>query len=985
MKKPLSTVLVALAALLLAAMPEAAAQYFTAGSDPAGIKWRQMDYENYSVIYPQGMDSLARRYIYLFEKSRGHAQDGMRITVPKVPIVLHPYAITGNSTAAWGPKRLEVFTTPKPYGGLPLNYEEQTALHTNRLLAYMAQYDTYIFRFMQHGPFGQQAVALGVGFYPSVWQAIGNAALFVGQETPSGFGRNGESLMFYRAAFVEGDVRSYDRWRYGSYRDHTPPKEAFGYIINSNLQFYSGNWYALGDVLTIQMRDWWDLFGYWNKSFLAGSGKTVRKHWRFISAFYPTIWTDDYLRRGHYTATEPLLNKEERLYTEFRDIVPDGEGGAWATRQGMQYTKQLVHIGNDGKTARLRAFSDRTSRITRGADGKLYWSEEIPDPRWELRSTSIIRSYDPQTGRTRNVSRGTRWFNPSVSENADSLFVADYKIEGGSACVVTDPATGDILREIPAPAHGQITETVVTGGRIYALVITENGQGLYSTSADGVKEPLWRCEIKDQYSYIQHLSATGGDINFVCDRDGVCQIYRFSPADGSLKKAANARFGQFYPTFTPEGDLICGDYDSRGMHPVRIKADSLEWKPAVMERDLRAAYPMAEHLSDIASYAVDEPEDGEMARLKAETDTLQGRPYSKGGHLFNIHSWAPFYASVNRITTMSYEEFYQLIGLGATVISQNTLGTAVTQLGYEYHDKRHTGHFYFNYTGWYPAIELSADINDHELLGKGKGQPFSIDASARVYIPWNFSRGGWNRGLIPYIKGDWCNDGIFNLTYGARWYSVLERSKRQLSPRLGFGLELDGRRVYDDLGTRDLSYLYAYGYLPGITKDQSLKLTAGFQKQWQSDEGTAPTYALSNLAKMPRGYSQMPLTDYMKFTADYGIFIYLGDVTWPWLYYLSRMQIVPFADFAVNRSPVYGIRETERKSWIERLLGGSDKEFDAIVPGARNPEILYSYGADILVSGHFFRIGSEITVGVRYARTGEGRNTWQVVFGHNMK
>ena len=394
---------------------------------------------------------------------------------------------------------------------------------------------------------------------------------------------------------------------------------------------------------------------------------------------------------------------------------------------------------------------------------------------------------------------------------------------------------------------------------------------------------------------------------------------------------------------------------------------------------------MAEHLSDIASYAADEPEDGEMARLKAETDTLRGRPYSKGEHLFNIHSWAPFYASINRITTMSYEEFYQLIGLGATVISQNTLGTAVTQLGYEYHDKRHTGHLYFNYTGWYPAIELTADINDHELLDKGKGQPFSIDASARVYIPWNFSRGGWKRGLIPYIKGDWCNDGILNLTYGARWYSMLERSKRQLSPRLGLGLELDGRRVYDDSGSRDLSYLYAYGYLPGFTPDQSLKLTAGFQKQWKSDDGTAPAHALANLAKMPRGYSQMPLTDYMKFTADYGIFIYLGDVTWPWLYYLSRLQIVPFADFAVNRSPVYGIGETEHKSWIDRMLNGGSKEFGAIVPGARNPEILYSYGADILVSGHFFRIGSEITVGVRFARTGEGRNTWQVVFGHNMK
>ena len=985
MRKSLSRICVALAALLMAALPEAAAQYFTAGSDPAGTKWRQMDYDHYSVIFPQGMDSLAKRYLFLFEKSRDRAQEGMRIINPKVPIVLHPYAITGNSTAAWGPKRLEVFTTPKPYGGLPLNYDEQTALHTNRLLGYMSQYDTHVFRFMQHGPFGQHAVAFGVGFYPSVWQAVGDAALFVGDETQSGFGRNGESLMFYRAAFVEHDIRSYDRWRYGSYRDYTPSTEAFGYIINSNMRFYSGNPYAMGDVLGFQMRDWWDVFGYWNKSFLAGSGKTVRKHWRFISAFYPTIWSDDYIRRGHYTSTLPLLNKEERLYTEFRDIVPDGDGGAFATKKGMQYVKQLVHIEKDGSQKRMRAFSDKASRIVKGADGKLYWSEEIPDPRWELRSSSVILSYDPATGRTRNVSRGTRWFNPSVSENGDALFATEYKIEGGSSCVMIDPSTGAVKAEIPAPKGGQITETVQAAGRLYALIITEKGQGLYSIDPDR-KE--WRCEIKDQHGYIQHISQTNGEINFVCDRDGICQIYRFSPADGSLRKAANARFGQFYPTFAPNGDLICGDYDSRGMHPVRIPADSLEWKPVEMERDARAAYPMAEHLTDIARYGAGATDDAELDRISTEIASLESKPYRKAGKLFNIHSWAPFYGNVNRIMKMSYDELYQLVGLGATVISQNTLGTAVTQLGYEYHDRRHTGHINFNYSGWYPAIELTADFNDHELLLDGKGKPFSIDAGARIYIPWNFSRGGWNRGLIPYVEGNWCNDGIFNFTYGARWYSVLERSKRQLSPRLGFGLEVDGRTLWDAQGTRDLSYIYTYGYLPGFTKDQSLKLTAGFQKQWQAtgdeERFAAPSYALSNLAKMPRGYNQMPLTDYAKFTADYGIFIYLGDVTWPWLYYLSRMQIVPFADFAINRGAVYSVKERENQSFIDRLIHGKT-EFDAIIPGAQNPRYLYSYGADVLVSGHFFRIGSEISIGVRYARTGEGRNTWQVIFGHNMK
>ena len=56
---------------------------------------------------------------------------------------------------------------------------------------------------------------------------------------------------------------------------------------------------------------------------------------------------------------------------------------------------------------------------------------------------------------------------------------------------------------------------------------------------------------------------------------------------------------------------------------------------------------------------------------------------------------------------------------------------------------------------------------------------------------------------------------------------------------------------------------------------------------------------------MPRGFDNIVLMDYAKFTADYAIPIYLGDVTWPWLYYLKRLQIIPFGDFAINRSSWY--------------------------------------------------------------------------------
>lgn len=642
--------------------------------------------------------------------------------------------------------------------------------------------------------------------------------------------------------------------------------------------------------------------------------------------------------------------------------MPSSDGYI-ATKEGMQYPKQLVRIDPQGHQKRLSAFSDKSGNLSSGPDGKVYWAEEVRDPRWELRSSSIVRCYDPATGRTSDITRGTRYFNPVPSESGDSLFVAEYLLEGGSACVIIDSRSGEELGRIAAPKGSQIVEMDFSDGRLYVSVINELGMGIYSTRHD---TGIWRCEIDEQPSYIQYMGVDDGHIDFVCDRDGICNIYRYNLADGSLTRAANARFGQFSPTYDPSGDLVCADYDRLGFHPVRIAKDSLKWTPTEMERDPRQAYPMAEHLNDIAHRTLEYPSDEAFETLKNDIDSLESTPYKKSGKLFNFHSWAPFYASVNRIMAMSYDEIYQLVGVGATVLSQNTLGTAVTQFGYEYHDRRHTGHVNFNYSGWYPVIELSADFNDHELLNKGIGKPMSVDASANVYIPWDFSKGGWKRGLVPSVKFDYCNDGFYDITYGARWYSMLGKSKRQLSPRLGFGLELDGRKSIDANGGRDLAYIYAYGYVPGFTRDQTLKLTASHQHQWNKDEGTT-LYYLSNLASMPRGYSKMPLSNYTKFTADYGIFAYLGDVTWPWLYYLHRAQIVPFADFAIN---------TQEPS----IYSGPE----GVKPGM-GPQYLYSYGADVLVGGHFFRIGSEINIGVRYARTGEGRNYFGVIFGTNMK
>jgi len=114
-------------------------------------------------------------------------------------------------------------------------------------------------------------------------------------------------------------------------------------------------------------------------------------------------------------------------------------------------------------------------------------------------------------------------------------------------------------------------------------------------------------------------------------------------------------------------------------------------------------------------------------------------------------------------------------------------------------------------------------------------------------------------------------------------------------------------------------------------------------------------YLTSSIASLPRGYNRYSYADtYINLTADYAIPIYLGDFSLGPILYVKRLQLIPFADYA-----------------MEFNQGGSLTDY-------------FSYGADVLLDFNIIRLSFPISAGVRYARTGpnEGwsRNHFELLF-----
>ena len=962
-----STVLLSLLLLLLAQPAEG--QYYSNGSAPSHIRWNQLKGEHFTVIYPREIDSLAREYLFTFESTRDATLAGLHIDPPRMPLVLQPYTLYSNGSVAWAPRRIELYTTPPGSPLYALDWMTQLAVHEGRHVGQFTHYTRGALRPFQFLA-GEQGFALA---FPSTTQMEGDAVQHETDATGAGRGRNPEFLKYYRAAFLAGDYRSYDRWRYGSYRYYTPNKYAFGYMINSTMRNHSGNYFATGDLLEEKVHSWWRVFSQSHRSYIKSSGQTVRKSWREAIASYNAYWSWDYLIRAPYSAPEALLTRRSKFYTEISNPLPF-DSGVYATLAGLPYERRLVRIDTLGHYHYVRPLASSTSSLVKDGDHAIVFSEIVPDPRWELRSWSVIRRYDTRSGRMKTLTHRTRYVNPSVAPDG-RILAADYLVQGGSDAVVLDP-DGRLLERIPAPEHGQIVDFVQLGEARYATVITAEGESLWRHDGS------WTCILAPHKRLIRDLRAAGDSLLcFVSDLDGLSNVYAFDPASGALQRWVNAPHGAANPWFdAASGTLYYANYDHLGYLPVRLTLPGTDGTSASFDKPV--SYPVADRTAEQMTFYVAPRSEAQDQALRSHIDSLESRPYSKLLHGFRIHSWAPFYVNVDRIMNdlsgfniNQLDNITQYVAPGVTLLSQNDQGTLAATLGYSYYKGHHGGHAYVKYSGLYPVIEASVDFNERSRtrqeadLRPGQPQPGarldtldkpSLKLNVQVSVPLVFSRGGWTTTVLPVAGYAMTNDGYRFLTpqnadirsdytqllsASLLLDTRLTRASSRLTPRLGFGVQLTGQTRIGDKAVRNgVGSIRAYSYLPGIRAEDGVKLSYFRQYQPEGSLFYSPDY---NLVRRPYGYANLIMMDYHRLLLEYALPLYAGDLNGGFFFYLKRIILIPFVDMARDaKSPQVDNNQ---------ITGLAPRNF-------------LSYGSRLLLNTYLFRIGTEFKIGVEYAR-----------------
>jgi hypothetical protein len=131
---------------------------------------------------------------------------------------------------------------------------------------------------------------------------------------------------------------------------------------------------------------------------------------------------------------------------------------------------------------------------------------------------------------------------------------------------------------------------------------------------------------------------------------------------------------------------------------------------------------------------------------------------------------------------------------------------------------------------------------------------------------------------------------------------TLPTADSQVYPRWGIGAEA-GASVRPGLSKiyTPLAYAYLYGYVPGFTRTQGLRLSALAQVQLPTD---AP-FGENTVQVMPRGFTSAEgrtvaraSHSQLRLTADYAIPIYVGDISWfsP-VAYIRNFLLIPHVDW----------------------------------------------------------------------------------------
>jgi hypothetical protein len=896
--------------LLIFSASIAKAQFFQTGQDPSSIDWRQINTTNFQIIYPEEFEKQAQRLSFVLEKVYDYGWKTLDSKPHKISVVLHTRTVNSNGLVAWAPKRIELFTTPnqKIYSQ---DWLEQLALHEFRHLVQLDKIQTEMPGLIKV-ILGEQATAIAVGAYLPFWFLEGDAVVTETALSNSGRGRLASFSMPYRAQLIEREAYSFDKAYLGSFKDYVPNHYELGYLMvgKSREKFGSKIW---ADAVK-KVGDHPLSLTPLNSTIRKNTNQSAKQLYSGIFEELANDWKQELLTRSIDSIS--IVSPLRKVYTEY--LYPQFYQDSFivAYRISLDDIGRFVQIGPDKSEKVIYTPGTIFEESASLEENLLIWAERRADLRWAHADRSVIQVLNIENGKIYEIRNQNKLFSPVISPDLKTFAAVEVDAENTISLSVFDLKTG-IRKERFNTADNQYFFTPCwdeKGENIYFVSLAAKGKYLGSVN---LKTKQLQQLTEYTFANLKNPTCSGNNVIFSSDFSGVDNIYSLDLKSKKIFEIASVAFGADYPIVSESGKrLLFSNYSSGGYQLGTLNLSKNDFRRKVENMHLRKD-TLAENLAN--------QEIGIPDFSNPDSVSYPTKKYSELGHLFNFHSWAPAYIDVNS---------YEVRLPGVSLFSQNKLGTAVTELGYDYNVSDKTGRYKlgFNYSGFFP--ELNAEVSYGDVAStyyqinntvNNFGQIIQSDTTLERYtwkelsvdldvrLPLNFSKGKYSRAFVPEIQYSIKNvsdkdsalidlypENYDALAYRVYLYNMLRQSDQALQPKWGQQFDFIYRHTpfYDnDFGT--LSGIQSVLYFPGFSLNSGIRVYQGYQVKTFSS-----SYSFSDFVRFPRGFHGYQNNKMYSISTDYKMPLFYPDFSFGKLAYFKRIKSSFFYDWAWLSVPI---------------------------------------------------------------------------------
>ena len=879
---------------LLVFNPGIKAQYFSTGQDPASTNWKQINTENFRLIFPLEFEKKAHYLANILETVYPWETKSLKAKPRKISVILHTMTSYSNAYVAWAPKRTEFYTTP-PQDAYPQPWLQQLALHEFRHVVQITTVRQGLTKAISY-ILGQQGTVGVIGLYVPFWFLEGDAVSVETAFSRAGRGRSPEFIRPLRTQILEKGLYNYNKAVFGSYRDFVPDHYVLGYhlVANGRRKFGADMWnHLLAKVgrrpysITPFNQGIKDISGLNKTAFYRNTLDYLKQAWKHQNPDSDSAmlqWIRIHESKDYVNFLFPSFSEEDNL-------------PAIALKSGMDDITRIVSIDSAGREEQIFTPGFILPDALAYRKGKLAWVERTLDPRWDNRNYTVLKVYDMHTGKLRQLSKRSHLFAPDFSCHGEKLLAVKTTPESKYSIVILSTETGEFLQEITTPEN-YFFQTPVWGDtddEIVSVVLGDRGKKIILINPE-------TNEIRDIYPWtyeeISGAAICHDTVYFTGSRSGISNFYAFSLSEpDKVYKITDSKYGNIDLNFSPDGQtLLYSEYTADGYRIVQREKNTAEWTrlDEVRNNGPKLYMHLGEDPEKILSDSI----------IPDNKYAIEN--YSRLHNLFNFHSWAPFYIDANNYS----------FNPGAVIMSQNLLSTAFTTAAYEYDLNEETGRYSlnFSYHGWYPVVDLQFShgkrrtmVYNDSLEKQQELGWLETRIKGGFYLPLNLTNGKYRFGLRPsvYLNQRFLNTDksaettihytdLKTLDYRLYAYRTLKTSRRDIFPAWGQILVLNFRNAPFENDITD--YILSgegYLYFPGLMKHHGLRLYLGAQKTLRN------RYIFSNIISNPREYHGISASELYSFKADYAIPLAYPDLSLGSIIYLKRIKSKLFYDYAI--------------------------------------------------------------------------------------